>query len=285
MLDVRLQTGTAFPCASRCGSLGCIVLSWTVTGHGWPQALHVFGDPALAATLDRDIRREAAMLASVQSPHVIGFIGLCYDDTRTQPLYLLTELAECNFKQYLDCRQSLGYPRLPFSELTGYCEQILLGLQSLHRNGIMHRDVKPENVLVLATGHDLRVISLKVGDVGLARWVADGVPVQGPVYFLAPELQDGVGDGDAKADVYSFGVLVAEVVYHHWMMKNAEVPVERTAMLAEVQGFLKKAKPEFGMFLSYCCAPWSLRYSSEHCLTALRIIMREQGHCPIEHEP
>ncbi len=84
--------------------------------------------------------------------------------------------------------------------------QFLAGLEAIHKAGLVHRDVKPENIMLTRAG---RVV---VMDFGLARGPESGAgSVSGTPAYMAPEHAAG-GDVDARADVYSAGVVLAEMV-------------------------------------------------------------------------
>ncbi|MCA1686001.1 MAG: serine/threonine protein kinase [Planctomycetia bacterium] len=82
--------------------------------------------------------------------------------------------------------------------------QVSLALQAAHKSGLVHRDVKPANVLIDSQGH------AKLADFGLVRRVSEldlaGVPVAGTPTFMAPELFDGV-PASHRSDLYAVGVM------------------------------------------------------------------------------
>ncbi len=88
-------------------------------------------------------------------------------------------------------------------------DAILSGLAAAHRAGIVHRDVKPENVLLAEDGR------IKIGDFGLARATtantASGAQLMGTIAYLAPELVTR-GTADARSDIYSLGIMLYEML-------------------------------------------------------------------------
>jgi beta-lactam-binding protein with PASTA domain/tRNA A-37 threonylcarbamoyl transferase component Bud32 len=150
--------------------------------------------------------REAKAAAKVAGPEVVSV-----HDTGTDPdtglAYLVMEhVRGQNLRQLL---LSIG-PLSP-SRAVAVMEPVLRALASAHAVGMVHRDVKPENVLL---GDDGRV---KVADFGLARAVESTTITQttthlmGSVAYLAPE-QVETGTADARSDVYAAGVLLWELL-------------------------------------------------------------------------
>ncbi|WEB43046.1 Stk1 family PASTA domain-containing Ser/Thr kinase [Streptomyces yunnanensis] len=161
--------------------------------------------PGLAvdgAFVDRFIR-EAKSVARLSHPNVVGVFDQGTDGTY---VYLAMEyVAGCTLRDVLRERGALQ-PRAALDIL----EPILAALGAAHRAGLVHRDMKPENVLI---GDDGRV---KVADFGLVRAVdthttASTGSILGTVSYLAPEQMEH-GTADARVDVYACGVVLYEML-------------------------------------------------------------------------
>ncbi|MFG2529471.1 Stk1 family PASTA domain-containing Ser/Thr kinase [Streptomyces sp. NPDC048516] len=161
--------------------------------------------PGLAtdgAFVERFIR-EAKSVARLSHSNVVGVFDQGTDGTY---VYLAMEyVAGCTLRDVLRERGALQ-PRAALDIL----EPILAALGAAHRAGLVHRDMKPENVLI---GDDGRV---KVADFGLVRAVdtnttASTGSVLGTVSYLAPEQLEH-GTADARVDVYACGVVLYEML-------------------------------------------------------------------------
>ncbi|AJF69650.1 serine/threonine protein kinase [Streptomyces vietnamensis] len=179
-----------------------------------------------AAFVERFIR-EAKSVARLAHPNVVGVFD---QGAEGAYVYLAMEyVAGCTLRDVLRERGALS-PRAALDIL----EPVLAALGAAHRAGFVHRDMKPENVLI---GDDGRV---KVADFGLVRAVGSATAttgaVLGTVSYLAPE-QIEHGTADTRADVYACGVVLyemltggkphsgdtpAQVLYQHL---NTDVPV------------------------------------------------------------
>ena len=147
-------------------------------------------------TVER-FRREASAMARLEHPNVC----MVYDVGTT------AEGRHYMIMQYVDGPdlekkiQSTG--RFSLEEATRTVYEVALGLQAAHQQGVIHRDVKPENVLITATGQ------IKVSDFGLAKdqnldpLTMEGSFIGTPLY-MAPEI--GREQVDGRADIYSLGV-------------------------------------------------------------------------------
>jgi beta-lactam-binding protein with PASTA domain/serine/threonine protein kinase len=159
--------------------------------------------PGLAEDQDFVARfiREARSAARLSHPNVVAV----YDQgTDADQVFLVMEYV--HGQTLRDVLQDKG--RLTPREAFGVLEPVLAALDAAHRAGIVHRDVKPENVLIAQDGR------VKVADFGLARAVAaattTGVLI-GTVAYLAPEQVER-GLADTRSDVYAAGILLFELL-------------------------------------------------------------------------
>ncbi|MCF7548333.1 Stk1 family PASTA domain-containing Ser/Thr kinase [Pseudonocardia sp. WMMC193] len=169
-----------------------------------PVAIKIM-DPRMAAdpTFRARFEREARSAARIDHPNVVDV----HDQGRVRDtLFLVMELVEGGtLREVLRHRGALGVP-VAFAVM----EPVLAGLAQAHALGMVHRDVKPENVLLGADG------AVKVADFGLVTAAAEaGVShagmILGTMAYLSPE-QVATGQADARSDVYAAGILFSELL-------------------------------------------------------------------------
>jgi eukaryotic-like serine/threonine-protein kinase len=148
-------------------------------------------------------RREARAVAQLSHPHIVGVIDAGEDEGRP---YIVFEYVEGEtLKERI---RRMG--RLPMDEAIAYAIEIARALGCAHSRQIVHRDVKPQNVLIDAEG------SAKVTDFGIARTLdeagltADG-RVLGTTDYVSPEQALG-HDVNGQSDIYSLGVVLFEML-------------------------------------------------------------------------
>lgn len=171
--------------------------------------------PHLAQSADfvARFRHEARAAARIVHPSVVSIFdqGVYHGQG-----FLVMELVDGpNLRTLLDARGSFT-----LGTALRYTHEILVALAAAHRVGVVHRDVKPENVLVPKRG------PVKVADFGLARAASEVSlsttgSVLGTVAYLAPEVA-ATGRVDARADLYSVGIMLDEMLTGHvpWEDEN-----------------------------------------------------------------
>jgi serine/threonine-protein kinase len=159
------------------------------------------GDPGF---IDR-FRREARAAALLSHPNIVAVHD--WGATSTGTYFMVMEFVRGrNLRDLLSANEHLE-PQQALEVLL----QILAALDHAHRRGIVHRDVKPENVLITAEG------TVKVADFGLARALAEARVSQAPgtvtgtVQYLAPEQIHGE-PADPRTDLYALGILGYELL-------------------------------------------------------------------------
>jgi eukaryotic-like serine/threonine-protein kinase len=146
--------------------------------------------------------QEARAAARLADPHVVNVFDQGQDGDMA---YLVMEYLPGITLRDLMREQR----RLSVSQTVTIMDAVLSGLAAAHRAGIVHRDVKPENVMLAEDGR------IKIGDFGLARATtantASGQMLMGTIAYLAPELVTR-GTADARSDIYSLGILLYEML-------------------------------------------------------------------------
>ena len=157
---------------------------------------------------DAEFRRrfhdESQAVAMLSHPNIVAV----YDVSKSSDLdYIVMELIDgITLKQYMQKRGG----KLSWREALHFITQIMKGLSHAHSRGIIHRDIKPHNIMVLRDG------SIKVADFGIARLTsaAQNTLTQealGSVHYISPEQARG-SHIDARSDIYSAGVVLYEMI-------------------------------------------------------------------------
>ncbi len=175
------------------------------TRSGNPIAIKVLKEEFLDNDeLVRRFKNESKAISILDHPNIVRV----YDVSVTDRLqYIVMEYIDgITLKEYL--RQRGGV--LSWKEVVYFATQVLSALQHAHSKGIVHRDVKPQNIMLLADG------SIKMMDFGIARFSrAQSQTVSdkaiGSVHYISPEQAKG-DRTDARTDIYSVGVMMYEML-------------------------------------------------------------------------
>ena len=152
----------------------------------------------------RRFKNESKAIAMLSHQNIVKVFDVSFGD-RIQ--YIVMEYIEgITLKEYIEARGSLIW-----SEAVSFTIQILRALQHAHDKGIVHRDVKPQNIMVMPDN-----ATIKVADFGIARFARSNQKTVtdmaiGSVHYISPEQARG-DKTDEKADIYSVGVILYEML-------------------------------------------------------------------------
>ena len=183
------------------------------------------GELAQSSEFRMRFEREARLLAALDHPHIVRVFD--YGISRDEEPFISMELVEGgNLAQRIP---------LPAQRALSFARELADALGHAHARGVLHCDIKPENVLIDEAGH------VRLSDFGIARWLTPSPGaltrtsrVMGTPPYMSPEAMAG-RTPDARMDVYSLGVLLAEMI-----TGSARLPPSERSMDAELYAFVKR---------------------------------------------
>lgn len=152
----------------------------------------------------RRFMNESRAISVLSHPNIVKVFDVSVND---KVHYIVMELITgITLKEYIEQR---GEP-LTYKETVHFISQTLRALQHAHDKGIIHRDIKPQNIMILEDG------SIKVMDFGIARLArseihTDAEQAIGSVHYISPEQAQGA-ETDLRADIYSTGIMMYEML-------------------------------------------------------------------------
>lgn len=151
----------------------------------------------------RRFKNESKAIAVLSHPNIVKVYDVSFGDMIQ---YIVMEYIDgITLKEYIDNQQQINW-----KEAVHFTVQILQALQHAHEKGIVHRDIKPQNIMLLQDG------TIKVTDFGIARFSNMETRTMtdkaiGSVHYIAPEQARG-DLTDGKSDIYSVGVMLYEMI-------------------------------------------------------------------------
>src|SRR5690606_22099289 len=147
--------------------------------------------------------REAQAASSLSHPNIVSIYDVGEED---HVLYMVMEYVDgMTLKEYIQ-----HFSPIPVSEAVDIMKQIASAISHAHENDIVHRDIKPQNILINKNGQ------VKVTDFGIAMALSATSLTQtnsilGSVHYLSPEQARG-GQATKKSDIYSIGIVFFELL-------------------------------------------------------------------------
>lgn len=153
--------------------------------------------------ISEKFKREATAIAALSDPNIVNVLDV---GTQDEINYIVMEYV-CG-KTLKDIIEFNG--KLTYATAVKLALQISKALECAHKNNIIHRDVKPQNILVSENG------DIKVADFGIAKstdsaTITNTTSIMGSAHYISPEQAKGIYI-DSRADIYSFGIVLYEMV-------------------------------------------------------------------------
>ncbi|PGH11684.1 CMGC/CDK protein kinase [Helicocarpus griseus UAMH5409] len=150
--------------------------------------------------------REISLMKELSHENILSLYDIIHSENK---LMLVFEYMDKDLKKYMDTRGN----QLDYTTIKDFMHQLLLGVAFCHQNRILHRDLKPQNLLINTKGQ------LKLADFGLAR--AFGIPVNTfshevvTLWYRAPDVLLGSRTYNTSIDIWSAGCIMAEMSMGH----------------------------------------------------------------------
>ncbi|MCA9607127.1 MAG: serine/threonine protein kinase [Myxococcales bacterium] len=182
-------------------------------------AAKVVSSKKLSESAIKRLLNEARVTSGIDHENIVEVVNLGRQEDGT--VFVIMELLEGeDLRSRLDRRfdEDPDAPWLPHDEVVAYVPQILDGLAAAHDAGVIHRDLKPDNVFLVQK--DDGPVTVKLLDFGIARNLeAEGDhrltrtgQIIGTPLYMAPEQARNMSDADGRADLYAVGVILYEMV-------------------------------------------------------------------------
>lgn len=182
-------------------------------------------------------QNEATIASSLSHPNIVKVFN--HGTIEGRPYIANEYIKGQNMKEMLDFRSAI-----PIAEAVSYMTQLTSALFYAHQHGIIHRDIKPQNIYIMPDG------TIKLGDFGIAQ--AEGIEdsltkaneIIGSVHYLAPEISQGK-PATIQSDIYSAGVTFYELLTGH-------VPFEKDSAVNVAVAHVKEKFPPVKKYIPTC---------------------------------
>ncbi|KIO26812.1 hypothetical protein M407DRAFT_196582 [Tulasnella calospora MUT 4182] len=183
--------------------------------------------------------REISLLKELDDPNIVSLLDIVHEDDK---LFLVFEFLDLDLKHYMDaaCSPSRGASNpvtargLGKDVIQKFTFQLIKGLYYCHSHRILHRDLKPQNILINSEGN------LKLADFGLAR--AFGIPLRTythevvTLWYRAPEVLLGSRHYSTAIDMWSVGCIMAEMIMQGTPLFPGDSEIDQIFRIFRIMG-------------------------------------------------
>lgn len=150
-------------------------------------------------------KREATAIAKLSDPNIVNVLDVGHEEENNMDYFVMEYVDGKTLKDIIIYNGKLGY-----SIAIDIAIQVAKALECAHKNNIIHRDVKPQNILVTENG-DVKVTDFGIAKSSTASTITNTTTIMGSAHYLSPEQAKGTFI-DLRSDMYSLGIVLYEMV-------------------------------------------------------------------------